>query len=325
MPKVQGYSFDAQHCIERGDEALDALREWRHTDRVNWIRIQGRPGVLWMRRYGEVLGLHPLAQEDILEGEQRPKMEPYEDHLFVVLNVPVLVHGRVVLRQLYISLHRNHLVTVFEGDRDPFDAIVRRLRQNGHDRLRRSDLDYLFYVLVDVAVDGAFPVLEQLDDQMEVLEENLIVNPDRHALGDIYRLRHDILLLRRSAWPQRETLGRLVREADEWIGETVRVYLRDCLDHAHQIADLLQTLADTSANLLDIYLSSASMRTNEIMRVLTVFATIFMPLTFIVGVYGMNFKYMPELEWRYGYPAVLGVCLVIALGMLIWFRRKGWL
>ena len=325
MPKVQGYSFDSKQFIECGDEALEKLREWRHTDRVNWIRIQGRPGVMWMRRYGEALGLHPLAQEDIIEGGQRPKMEPYEDHLFVVLNVPVLEHGRVLLRQLYLSLHRNHLVTVFEGDRDPFDGVVRRLRHNGYERLRRLDLDYLFYTLVDVTVDQTFPVLEQLDDQLEVLEENLVIDPDRRALGEIYLLRHDILLLRRSAWPQRDTLGRLLREADEWIGETVRVYLRDCHDHAHQTVDLLQTLADTSTNLLDIYLSSASMRTNEIMRVLTVFATIFMPLTFITGLYGMNFKYMPELEWHYGYPVVLGVCLLIALGMLLWFRRKGWL
>ena len=325
MPKVQGYSFDATGLIECGDEAVEKLAEWRHTDRVNWIRIQGRPGAMWLQRYGDRLGLHPLAQEDIVEGEQRPKMEPYEDHLFVVLNVPVSEQGRVVLRQLYLSLHRNHLVTVFECDQDPFEPVVRRLRHNGSDKLRRLDLDYLFYTLVDVAVDCAFPVVERLDDQLESLEERLVIDPDRRALGDIYQLRHDVLLLRRSAWPQRDTLGRLLREADDWIGETVRVYLRDCVDHTHQIVDLLQTLSDTSANLLDIYLSSASMRTNEIMRVLTVFATIFMPLTFITGVYGMNFEHMPELAWRYGYPAVLGVCLLIALGMLWWFRRRGWL
>ncbi len=323
-PSVHGYSFDSTDLIECGPETLELLHDWRHTDRVNWIRIQGRPDADWMQRYGEMLGWHPLAQEDILEGGQRPKMEPYDGQLFVVLNVPIYDEGEVRQKQLYVSLHRNHLITIFEDECDPFDDLVRRLR-NPCDKLRRMDLDYLFYALLDIVIDRTFPVLEILEDQLEELEEGLVVAPDRRMLKQVYLVRHDILLLRRSAWPQRETLGRLLREADDWISESVQLYLRDCNDHANQILDLLKSFADTSANLLDVYLSSASMRTNEIMRVLTVIATIFMPLTFVTGLYGMNFRYMPELEWRYGYPTVLGLCTLIAAGLLLWFKRKGWL
>lgn len=323
-PIVQGYSYDPVDLIEAGGEALDLLQGWRHTDRVTWVRIQGRPSPRWMLEYGETLGWHPLAQEDILEGGQRPKMEPYDGQLFVVFNVPIYEHGKVSQKQLYVSLQRNHLVTVFEDEHDPFEGVIRRLK-NSCDKLRRMDLDYLFYTLIDVVIDRTFPVLETLEDLLEGLEEDLVVAPDRKMLEDVYHVRHDILLLRRSAWPQRETLGKLLREADDWISEPVQLYLRDCSDHATQILDLLKSFADTSANLLDVYLSSASMRTNEIMRVLTVIATIFMPLTFVTGIYGMNFRYMPELGWRYGYPSVLGFCLSIAVGLLWWFRRRGWL
>ncbi len=323
-PIIKGYSYDAAEFLQGESEALELLHDWRHTDRVTWIRIQGRPNAEWMQRYGELLGWHPLAQEDILEGEQRPKMEPYDGQLFIVLNVPSYEQGEIRQKQVYISLQRNHLVTVFEDESDPFGELERRLH-NPSDKLRRMDLDYLFYEILDVVVDCTFPVLEIFEDQLEELEASLVVAPDRKMLKQVYQVRHDILLLRRSAWPQRETLGRLLREADDWVSEQVRLYLRDCNDHATQILDLLKSFADTSANLLDVYLSSASMRTNEIMRVLTVIATIFMPLTFITGIYGMNFRYMPELEMRYGYPAVLGLCLIIATGLLLWFRRKGWL
>jgi len=323
-PLIKGYSYDATELIEHDTDSLALLQDWRHTDRVTWIRIQGRPDADWMQAHGELLGWHPLAQEDILEGGQRPKMEPYDGELFVVLNVPSYDRGQVRQKQLYVSLHRNHMVTVFEDIPDPFDALVKRVH-NPCDKLRRMDLDYLFYALVDVVIDRTFPVLEILEDHLEDLEKALIDEPDRRMLERLSQVRHDILLLRRSAWPQRETLGRLLREADDWISEPVRFYLRDCSDHANQIIDLLKSFADTSANLLDIYLSSASMRTNEIMRVLTVIATIFMPLTFVTGIYGMNFRYMPELEWRYGYPGILVLCLLIALGLLMWFRRKGWL
>ncbi len=317
--------------IECGEEGLavhdgldaDLVRTRIETGAMTWIRVQGQPSAEWMRRYGGCLALHSLAQEDILNGGQRPKLEPYDGQLFLVLNVPREEDGRIFYEQLYLFRRQNLLVTFFEGDADPFTHLLERLRESRL-RLQRLGLDYLFYTIVDTAIDHSFPVLESLGDRIEDLEDFLVEHPERQVLEEIYALKRELILLQRALWPHREVVGRLLRNEGEWFGEGVLIYLRDCYDHTFQILGLLRSYREMIAGLLEIYLSGAQVRLNEAMRVLTVIATIFMPITFVAGVYGMNFRYMPELEWRYGYPSVLALCVVVALGMVVWFRRRGW-
>ncbi|MFN3919702.1 MAG: magnesium/cobalt transporter CorA [Methylohalobius sp.] len=290
---------------------------------ITWVRVQGRPSAEWMGRYGEHLRLHHLAQEDILNGGQRPKLEPYDGRLFLVLNVPKEEDGRIVHEQLYLFRDQNFLVTFFEGSIDPFTSLIERLRESRL-RLKRLGLDYLLYAIVDAAIDHSFPVLESLGDRIEDLEEVLVEHPERRVLEEIYALKRELILLHRALWPHREVVGKLLRNEGEWFGEGVLVYFRDCYDHTFQILELLRSYREMIAELLEIYLSGAQVRLNEAMRVLTMIATIFMPITFVVGVYGMNFRYMPELEWRYGYPATMVFCVLLALAMVTWFRRRGW-
>ncbi|GAB6068416.1 magnesium/cobalt transporter CorA [Methylothermus subterraneus] len=301
----------------------EAVRARMAAGAMTWVRVQGRPSAEWMRAYGATLALHPLAQEDILNGGQRPKLEPYDGQLFLVLNVPREEDGQIVHEQLYLLRQQNFLVTFFEGARDPFAPLLERLKES-RIRLRRDGLDYLFYAIVDTAIDHSFPVLEALGERIEDLEEFLVEHPERQVLEEIYALKRELILLQRALWPHREVVGRLLRNEGEWFGEGVLVYLRDCYDHTFQILGLLRSYREMIAGLLEIYLSGAQVRLNETMRVLTVIATVFMPITFVVGVYGMNFRYMPELEWRYGYPAAMALCALIALAMVLWFRRRGW-
>lgn len=290
---------------------------------ITWVRVQGRPSAEWMGRYGECLRLHHLAQEDILNGGQRPKLEPYDGQLFLVLNVPREEDSRIFHEQLYLFRHQNLLVSFFEGEKDPFAPLIERLKES-RARLQRFGLDYLFYAIVDTAIDHSFPVLESLGERIEDLEEFLVEHPERPVLEEIYALKRELILLHRALWPHREVVGKLLRNEGEWFGEGVLVYLRDCYDHTYQILGLLRSYREMIAGLLEIYLSGAQVRLNEAMRVLTVIATIFMPITFVVGVYGMNFRYMPELEWHYGYPATMAFCALVALAMVAWFRRRGW-
>lgn len=290
---------------------------------MTWIRVQGRPSVDWMHRYGGCLRLHHLAQEDILNGGQRPKLEPYDGQLFLVLNVPREEDGRIFHEQLYLFRHQSFMVTFFEGESDPFTPLIERLRET-RSRLRRIGLDYLFYAIVDTTIDHSFPVLESLGERIEDLEDLLVEHPEHEVLEEIYALKRELILLHRALWPHREVVGKLLRNEGEWFGEGVLIYLRDCYDHTFQILGLLRSYREMIAGLLEIYLSGAQVRLNEAMRVLTVIATIFMPITFVVGVYGMNFRYMPELDWHYGYPSVMALCAVVALGMVVWFRRRGW-
>lgn len=326
---LMDYSQNEFHEFEQPD--LDAIGEKLHADSVTWIRVNGLPDADWMNRFGVLIDLHPLAQEDILNGGQRTKLEPYERQLFMVMNVPDLRDDSVSVNQLYLLWHQKYLVTFYTGSVDPFEYLLKRLRMPGTS-LRSHGVDYLAYAILDLAIDKAFPALEFLGAELEALEDRMIANADHSVLHTVHALRRQIILLRRAVWPQREVINNLLREEDTWITEPVRLYLRDCYDHTVQIMDLVESYRDTSASLHDLYLSSASMRMNDIMRLLTIIATIFIPLTFISGIYGMNFASesdspwaMPELRWSFGYPAVLLLFLLIVAAMLIWFRRKRWL
>lgn len=329
--QVQLLDYSAEGLAESELAGIDNVRERLDAESVSWVRVTGRPDAEWMQQFGSAIDLHPLAQEDILNGGQRPKLEPYDNQLFVVVNIPDSSDGMVSIDQLYLFIHRHYLVSFYTGNHDPFEPLLKRLRTAGT-RLRSHGLDYLVYTILDLAIDKAFPVLEALGLGLESLEEKMMDDPDQSVLHEIHSLKRQIILLRRAIWPQREVINQLLRDEDSIIGEAVRVYLRDCYDHTVQIMDMIESYRDTGASLHDLYLSSASMRMNEIMRVLTVIATIFIPLTFIAGVYGMNFAgesnspwAMPELRWYFGYPLVWLLFIGIALTMLIWFRRKRWL
>jgi len=300
-------------------------------DSITWIRVQGRPTADFMRELGAAFDLHPLALEDVLNAGQRPKMEPYDSQLFLVMHMPTFKNGQIALHQISIFLHKRYLVTFCPCDVEAFSSILKRLETAGT-RVRQQGIDYLFYSVIDLIIDQGFPVLEHLGIQIEAIEEAIVSAPGRDVLDKIYRVKRNMILLRRSLWPQREVVSRLLRDGEEWITEPTHIYLRDCYDHTVQIMDLVESYRDMSASLLDIYMSSASMRLNDVMRVLTVIATIFMPLTFITGIYGMNFGdntrspwAMPELHWYYGYPLVWLVILGAVASMLVWFRRKRWL
>jgi magnesium transporter len=269
--------------------------------------------------------LHPLILEDILNTEQRPKSEDHGDYLYIVLR---LFHegagGVLVPEQVSIVLGHNWLISLQEKEGNLFDPIRERLR-NGKGRLRKAGPDYLAHALLDAMVDSYFATLDKFGEKIENLEEELIGRPSPATLRTLQTLKREMILLRKSAWPLREMLGCLSRSDSTLVREQSIIYFRDIYDHAVQVIDTIETYRDMLSGMLDIYLSSISNRMNEIMKVLTIFATFFMPLTFLAGVYGMNFKYMPELEWRWGYFALWGVMIVVSLLMLFYFRKKRWL
>lgn len=330
-PVVHLLDYSSQGLLEREQPDLELVTEKLNCDSVSWLRVNGRPDAEWMQRFGNIIDLHPLAQEDILNGGQRSKLEPYDGQLFIVMNLPESQGNEINIHQLYLFWHKHYLVSFYTGAHDPFDPLLKRIRTTGT-RLRNHGLDYLAYAILDLAIDKAFPVLETLGMELEALEERMMDDPDQSVLHAIHNIKRQIILLRRAVWPQREVINQLLRDEDEWISEPVRLYLRDCYDHTVQIMDLVESYRDTGASLHDLYLSSASMRMNDIMRVLTIIATIFIPLTFIAGVYGMNFAgesqspwAMPELRWYFGYPLVWLSFIIIAVAMLLWLRRKRWL
>ncbi|HVJ80817.1 MAG TPA: magnesium/cobalt transporter CorA, partial [Planctomycetia bacterium] len=290
-----------------------------------WIDVEGLGDLGVLRRLAERFHIHRLALEDIVVSQQRPKVERYDDSLFVVARSPVLAIDRCDTEQISLYLGSNFLVTFQEGlPGDCFEGVRERLRKK-IGRIRNAGSDYLAYALIDAVVDAYFPALERLGERLETVEAEALNRPTTATMSRIRRLRRDLLLLRRSVWPLREAIHGLLRDhADRLQPETV-LHLRDSYDHGIEVLDLLETYRDLASGLIDVYLSAASNRMNEIMRVLTIVSTIFIPLSFIAGVYGMNFKNMPETDWHYGYYWALALMGVTGFGLLGWFWRRGWL
>ena len=290
-----------------------------------WIHVTGRPDPQLLADLGHFFGLHPLALEDVLSGGQRPKADVYEGQLFVVLSE--IRQGEEGLQAVQTSFFQgeNFVISIQEdGAQDLFEPIRRRLRQPGS-RLRTKESDYLLYALIDLVVDRKFPLLERIGERIEHLDDELLERPSRSSVAQIHDLRRDLLVVRRFCWPEREVIGWLLRDEESLIGREVRTYLRDCYDHSVQIIDLLETYREMVSMQMEVYLSSISHRLNEIIRVLTVISTIFIPLTFITGLYGMNFEFMPELRLPWGYPLVLLVMGMVVMLLILWFWRRGWL
>lgn len=316
--------------IEKPLASAEECQSYLQRSTTTWIHIQGQPSPRTLQEFARFFALHPLALEDILNTGQRPKIENYDAQLFVITSLPVMLEGEVVSEQISIFANEDTIISFHAGVADPFEPVRKRLR-NHSGKIRSRQADYLLYCLLDVIIDEGFPVLDGFGEQLEALEEELLEKPGKDTLRKLHEVKRELLFLRRMLWPQRELLNRLIRDETDFLHEETTLYLRDCYDHTVQIMDLLETYRDMTASMLDVYLSSISYRLNDVMRVLTVIATIFIPLTFIVGVYGMNFSVnpnspwaMPELYWYYGYPVLWLIMLTVAGGMIFFFRRRGW-
>lgn len=327
--KIHLTDFQPEEMEVRENIEVHECRPYLEKDSITWVHVQGHPTEAALSELGECFNLHSLALEDVFNTGQRPKVETFEDQLFVVMSLPLMEDNIVNVRQVSIFLNQNSLISFYNGDFTPFEPIIRRLRE-GANRFRLKGADYLLYAILDMVIDQGFPVLENFSWQLEDLEEEILNGADRETLHRIHILRRELILLRRMLWPQREVVNQFLRDNFALIQDDTRLYLRDCYDHTIQVMDLLETFREMTGSMLEIYMSSVSNRMNGVMKVLTVIATIFIPLTFIVGVYGMNFDRsaspwnMPELGWPYGYVLVWLVMIIIAAGMLLIFRRKGW-
>ena len=334
-PIIKLVEYNADSLTERIIENLDDLPDCANDDgKVRWLDVDGLGDVAVLNRIGEKYGLHPLALEDVLNMGQRPKVESYENHLFIVMDM--VYHDKeqcMCGEQVSMFLGRYLLITIQEEvGQDVFDPVRERIR-SGRGFLRKMKVDYLAYALIDSIIDHCFPVLEKLGDAIEELEDQVLERPSRENVTTIHNYKRALMQLRRYVWPGRDVVTALLHDDSGLVHDATKVFLRDCYDHTVQIMDLIETYRDVNSGLMELYLSAVGMRTNEIMRVLTVMSSIFIPLTFVAGVYGMNFDYadgampwnMPEVHKPYGYLICVAVMVAIAIGQLLFFRRKKWL
>lgn len=327
--RVAWIRYDATTFDEQA-EAGEALAAFEPS-MIDWLHFAGPPLPATLRWLQDRLGLDPLALEDVLNGNQRSKLERFDGHSFMTLSVPVQRDGVVILEQLSLFLGPHWVISFWPEEKDSFDPVRERLRSGGTGRIRKRGAEYLFYVLLDAAVDSAFPLLDRLREQVEDLEVTVLERADDATLGAIHRVRRDLVLLRRISLPGQEAFGHLLRTDDSPLTPATRRYVRDVLDHHMRIGDTVDSLAEVVRGLHELYLAGLSHRMNDVMKLLTMIATIFIPLSFVTGLYGMNFNpdvspwNMPELNMRYGYPAVLLVLFAVGAGMVWMFRRRGWL
>lgn len=294
---------------------------------ITWINVQGLQNMEVIGQLAKKYDIHPLTIEDILNVQQRPKVDEFSHYKFIILKTLSWKAKRQQFStdQLSIILGKEFVLTFQETANPIFDGIIQRLKSDTNQRLRQQGSDYLAYRLMDTIVDYYFIVLEALGNKIDNIEEKIISHPVPQHTKTLYRLKRQMLSLRKSIWPMREVINHLLQVEEKLISSFTRIYLRDLYDHVVQAIDTVETFRDILSNLLDVYLSSLTNKMNEVMKTLTIIATIFIPLTFIASIYGMNFIHMPELHWRNGYYMVLSSMLIIAIGMLIYFRKKQWI
>jgi magnesium transporter len=324
--KTTVIDYDETHFQEKEVETIEECFPFKDTPTVTWINIDGIHELEIIEKIGSHFNIHPLVLEDIVNTGQRPKLEDYDDYIFFIVKMIYYdgENAEITSEQVSLILGSNFVISLQERERDVFNPIRERLRK-AKGRIRKMKTDFLAYTLIDTIVDHYFIVLEKLGEDIEGLEEELVSNPTPETLQTIHTLKRELIFLRRSVWPLREAVISLERGESALIHESTGIYLRDVYDHTIQVIDTIETFRDMVSGMLDVYLSSISSRMNEVMKVLTIIATIFIPLTFVAGVYGMNFKYIPELEWHWGYAAALILMGIIALVMVLYFRRKRWL
>ena len=322
-PRVTAITYGPDRTAEQEVTDLASLMDLKDAWPVVWVNVDGLGDVDVLRELGRLFGLHALALEDVTSLTQRAKIEEYADELFFIAHM-VSISERIETEQLSIFLGQGFVVTFQERVGDCLEPVRKRIRE-GRGRIRQAGADFLAYAILDAVVDGVFPVLEQLGEQLEELEREALAADSEDVLRKIRRTKRGLLLLRRTVWPQRDAFADLVRDEHPLILADTRLYLRDCRDHVTRLIDTIEGYRELASDLSNVYLTAISNRMNAVMKSLTVIATIFIPLTFVTSLYGMNFQHMPELKWPWAYPAALGVMAAMGIGMLTLLRRKRWL
>jgi magnesium transporter len=311
---------------EKDVEKVEECFQYKHKTSTTWINVDGLHDVEVIEKIGNCFEIHPLVLEDIVNTDQRPKMEDFEKYIFFALKMLYIddktheIHSE----QVSLILGQNYVISFQEKVGDVFNAVRERIRR-GKGRIRKMNADYLAYSLFDSIVDSYFIILERIGEKVENIEQDVISNPNPEILQQIYNLKREMIYLRKSVWPLREVINSVMREESKLIKKGTYIYLRDLYDHTIQVIDTIETFRDMISGMLDIYMSSVSNKMNEVMKVLTIFAAIFIPLTFIAGIYGMNFQYMPELSLPWAYPTIWIVIIIVSVSLLVYFKHKRWL
>ena len=318
--------YDEDNAIRKVDITPNACAPYIGTNTVSWMDIQGLGSETVLKQVGEIFNLHPLLLEDVVNVPQRPKLEDYNNQLLVISQMVRLKEDESGFdtEQVSFVLGKRYLLSFQEEELQDCFEIVRDRIRTSQGRVRKSGADYLTYLLLDTIIDGYFPVVEHYEDRIEALEDAIISHPDRDTMQEIYDVRRELLALRRLIWPMRNVLHLLMRDHHGIVSDEVQIYFRDSYDHVIQILEIIEAYRELAASLMDVYMSTMGNKLNEIMKFLTVISTIFIPLTFIVGVYGMNFENMPELKGEWSYFMVWLVMLAVAGGLIFYFWRKGW-
>lgn len=329
-PTIDLIGYSVERVVEKHNASIDDIKEAMSQCERMWLDVSGLGDAVLITNLGEMFGIHALTLEDVTNVSQRAKVEDYGDYVYIVCRSADLNDKGLDVEQMSFVVTPKALISFQERPGDCFDGVRVRLR-SGKGKMRSSGTDYLAYALLDSVVDSYFPVIETLGDELDDLEDKLLLEPNEGDIATVHSIKRDLLVLRRAIWPHREALAALVRDDIRLVKHETRAYLRDVYDHVVQITDIVETYRELCSDMRDLYLSSVSNRMNEVMKVLTIIATVFIPLTFVVGVYGMNFDTkaskwnMPELGAPYGYPVTMGAMAAITLAMVVWFWRMGWI
>ncbi|MFH1750531.1 MAG: magnesium/cobalt transporter CorA [Candidatus Micrarchaeota archaeon] len=321
--KITLIDYDSEKMKEREITDLTELKQFKQSPTVTWLNVDGIHNTEVIQKIGEIFNLHPLLMEDILNTDQRPKLEDYESYLFLIVKMAYWKERDLESEQISFILGDNYVISFQEREGDVFDGIRERIRK-AKGRIRSLGADYLAYCLMDSVVNNYFDILEKLGEEMDGLEELILNDPTLKSLEKLHHLKSETVFLKRSIWPMRELIGTLQRGDSKLVKKITAVYFRDLYDHAIQISEVIETFRETLTEIREVHLSGTSNKLNEVMKTLTIIATIFIPLTFVVGVYGMNFRHMPELEVPWAYPAVWGVMILMGAVMLLYFKLKKW-
>ena len=330
--RISVIDYDVSNFQEKEVKSVEECFPFKETSTVTWINVDGLHEVSVIEKLGNCFEIHPLVLEDVLNTDQRPKIEYFEQHLFLVLKMLYIEEESqdIHSEQVSLILGKNYVLSFQESIGDVFEPMRERIR-NAKGRIRKKGPDYLLYTLIDAIIDHYFIILENIGEKMEDMDEDLISNPTPSTLQQIYNLKRDMIYLRKSVWPLREVINSLLRDESKLMKKDTYIFIRDLYDHTIQVIDTIETFRDMVSGMVDMYMSSVSNKMNEVMKVLTIFAAIFIPLTFIAGIYGMNFDpsasplNMPELGWYFGYPMIWIVLISVTLVMLMYFKRKKWL
>lgn len=328
--KITVHDYDDEHLEEIPIDEIQKAQPYLDAPSKTWIKVRGLHDIDKLKSIWNFFDLHPLIQEDIVHTAQRPKVETYENCIFFVMRMLTISDDKTLgTEQISVVLGKNYVMSFQETDVDYFKPILDRLAVKDS-RIRQRTTDYLTYALVDTVVDHYYGIIEHIADEIERLEDELLKDPEDHLLNHIHKIRREIIYFRKSVWPLRDALNTAIRDESKFITDSTKIYLRDVYDHMVQVIDNIENYRDMILGLHDMYMSHVSNKMNEVMKVLTIIATIFIPLTFIAGIYGMNFDpeaspyNMPELSWYWGYPVSMGIMAIIAVIMIFYFKRKGW-